>query len=79
MWAFVFVNNPTFLKFNILVFWCHEKLLDGVGSLEMNLYTLFTASPLELSQPMYVGYHHGDVFVFVMVGGAVFVGVLFCC
>ena len=44
---------------------------------------MFNASPLELlSQPMYVGYHHGDVSVFVVVGGdtgVVVVGVLFSC
>ena len=83
MWAFIFVNNPTFLKFIVLVFWCHEKLLDGVGSLEMNLYALFIASPLELlSQPMHVGYHNGDDFMFVMVDGntgVVVVGMLLFC
>ena len=70
MWAFVLVNNPILLKFTVLVFWCHEKLLDGVCSLEMYLYALFVAHPLELlSQSLYVGYHHGDVSVFVVVGG----------
>ena len=83
MWAFVFVNNPTFLKFGVLVLWCHEKLLDGVSSLEMYLDALFVASPLELlSQSLYVGYHHGDVSVFVVVSGdsgVVVVGVLNFC
>ena len=49
----------------------------------MNLYALCIASPLELfSEHMYVGYHNGDVFVFVVVGGGtgvVTVGVLYFC
>ena len=83
VWAFVFVNNPTLLSLLSLSFWCHEKLLDGLCSFEMYLYALFIASPLELlSQPLYVGYHHGDVSVLVVVGGdngVVVAGVLFFC
>ena len=63
--------------------WCHEKLLDNVCSVEVYLYALFVASPLELlSQTLYVGYHHGDIFVFVVGGGdigVVVVRMLFFC
>ena len=58
-------------------------MLNGVGSLEVNLYALFIASPPELSsQPMNVGYQHGNVFVFVVVvggTGVVAIGMLFFC
>ena len=52
VWAFECVDNPTLLKFVVLVLGCNEKCFYGVCTFEMYLYFLVVACPFEfLSQP----------------------------
>ena len=83
MWALVLVNDSTFLKFVVFVIRDHEKLLYGVSPFEVYMYALFVAGFLELFyKTLYVWDHHGNVPLFVVVGGDIdvkLVGLLSVC
>ena len=83
MWALLFVNSSTFLKFVVFVLRGHEELLYGVSPFEVCLYALFVACFLELfSQMLYVWDHLGNVPLLVVVSGNIgveIVGLLSVC
>ena len=47
MWAFEFVDYPTFFKFVVPVFGCHGESFYSVGPFEVYLYSLVVTCPLE--------------------------------
>ena len=67
LWVLVFVYDPTFLKFGVLVFGSHKQSPDDVWTLEVYLYPFPVTCPFELfSQSRYIWNHHGYVLLLLL-------------
>ena len=68
VWAFEFVDNPTFLQIIVFIFACNKEGFYSVCAFEMHLYSFVSTCPFELlTYSLYAWNHYGNVFVVVVV------------